>query len=246
MINFSKISNKKTIGKILRALLKIIPKGMTVLIVQGRLKGKKWIKGSGVNGYWLGSYESEKVSLFEKTLKKGNIVFDIGAHIGFYSLLSAELTGKDGKVFSFEPLTTNYEYLKKHIEINNYRNITPLNVAVSDKDDFAFFSEGESTSTGHLANNGEIKVRTIAIDDWINNKKLPIPNVLKIDVEGAEFSVLKGAVNLLKTHHPVVFLSTHSSEIHKNCCDFLLALRYKLEPLGTDDIGKADEVLAKT
>ena len=87
MINFSKISNKKLIGKILRALLKIIPKGMTVLIVQGKLKGKKWIKGSGFNGYWLGSYESEKVLIFEKTLKKGNILFDIGAHVGFYTLV---------------------------------------------------------------------------------------------------------------------------------------------------------------
>lgn len=246
MINFSKISNKKTIGKILRGALKIIPGKMTVLILQGRLKGKKWIKGSGVNGYWLGSYEREQVKFFEKIFKKDWVVFDIGAHVGFYSLLSAELAGEEGKVFSFEPLTINYEYLKKHIEINNYRNITPFNVAVSDRDGFAFFSEGENTSTGHLTSNGEIKVRTIAIDDWVNDRKLPIPDILKIDVEGAELAVLKGAVNLLNGHHPVVFLSTHGSEIHKNCCDFLLALGYKLEPLGTDDIEKADEILAKT
>ena len=245
MINFSKISNQKTIGKILRALLKIIPEGMTVFIVQGKLRGKKWIKGSGVNGYWLGSYESEKVSLFEKTLKKGNIVFDIGAHVGFYTLLAAELVGKDGKVFSFEPLMANYEYLKKHIEINNYKNITSFNVAVSDKDGLAFFTKGENTSTGHLTSNGETKVRTMAIDDWINNKKLPVPDILKIDVEGAEFAVLKGAVNLLNKYHPIIFLSTHSSDIHKKCCDFLLSLGYKLEPLGINDIEKTNEVLAK-
>lgn len=246
MINFSKISNKKTIGKILRALLKIIPKGMTVLIVQGKLKGKKWIKGSGVNGYWLGSYESEKASLFEKTLKKGNIVFDIGAHVGFYTLLSAELAGKEGKVFSFEPLMANYEYLKKHIEINNYKNITPFNVAVSDKDGFAFFAKGENTSTGHLTSNGEIKIKTIALDDWINEKRLPVPDILKIDVEGAELAVLKGAEDLLRKNHPIIFLSTHSNDIHKKCCDFLLSLGYKLEPLGISDIEKTNEVLAKS
>jgi len=245
MINFSKISNKKLIGKILRALLKIIPKGMTVLIVQGKLKGKKWIKGSGVNGYWLGSYESEKVLIFEKTLKKGNILFDIGAHVGFYTLLSAELVGKEGKVFSFEPLMANYEYLKKHIEINNYKNITPFNVAVSDKDGFALFTKGENTSTGHLASDGETKVRTIVIDDWINNKKLLVPDVLKIDVEGAELTVLKGAINLLNKYHPIIFLSTHSSDIHKKCCNFLLSLGYKLEPLGINVLEKTNEVLAK-
>ena len=245
MINFSKISNKKLIGKILRALLKIIPKGMTVLIVQGKLKGKKWIKGSGVNGYWLGSYESEKVLIFEKTLKKGNILFDIGAHVGFYTLLSAELVGKEGKVFSFEPLMANYEYLKKHVEMNNYKNITPFNVAVSDKDGFALFTKGENTSTGHLVSDGETKVRTIVIDDWINNKKLLVPDVLKIDVEGAELTVLKGAINLLNKYHPIIFLSTHSSDIHKKCCDFLLSLGYKLEPLGINVLEKTNEVLAK-
>jgi FkbM family methyltransferase len=239
MINFSKISNEKIIGKILRVLLKLIPQNTTVSIVQGKLKGKKWIKGSGVNGYWLGSYESEKVSLFEKTLKKGNTVFDIGAHVGFYTLLSAELAGKEGKVFSFEPLTANYEYLKKHIEINNYKNIIPFNVAVSDKDGFASFKQGENTSTGQLTSEGEIRVRTIAIDDWINNKKLPVPDILKIDVEGAEFAVLKGAVNLLNRYHPIIFLSTHSGGIHKKCCDLLLSLGYKLKPLGINN----DELL---
>lgn len=246
MIKFSKISNQKIIGKILRSVLKIIPNGMTVIIIQGRLRGKKWIKGSGVNGYWLGSYESEQVRFFEKIVKKDWVIFDIGAHVGFYTLLSAELVGKDGKVFSFEPLIDNYEYLKKHIEINNYKNITSLNVAVSNKDGSAFFRKGENTSMGHLTSNGEIKVRTITIDNLINNKKLPIPDVLKIDVEGAELAVLKGAVNLLNGYHPIIFLSTHSSDIHKKCCDFLLSLGYKLQPFGIDNIEKANELLAKT
>jgi FkbM family methyltransferase len=241
MINFSAISKKSLIGKNLRGVLRLIPQNAVLPILQGRLRGKKWIKGSGVNGYWLGSYESEKASLFGKTLKKGDIVFDIGAHVGFYTLLSAELAGKEGKVFSFEPLMANYEYLKKHIEINNYKNITPFNVAVSDREGFAFFARGENTSTGHLTNEGEIRVRTIAIDDWINNKKLPIPNILKIDVEGAEFNVLKGAVNLLEARRPIIFLSTHSSDIHKECSDLLLSLGYKLKPLGINN----DELIAK-
>jgi FkbM family methyltransferase len=246
MINFSAISKDSILGKILRGVLRIIPGNTVLPILQGKLKGKKWIIGSGVFGYWLGTYELEKQKLFIKMVKEGDVVFDIGAHVGFYTLLSAELVGKDGKVFSFEPLMANYEYLKKHIEINNYKNITPFNVAVSDREGFAFFARGENTSTGHLTNEGEIKVRTIAIDDWINNKKLPIPNVLKIDVEGAEFDVLIGAANFLKNNKPVIFLSLHSKEVHKKCCGLLLSLGYKLEPVGELDIGEATEILAKS
>ena len=245
MIDFSKVSKKSLLGKISRGLLKFIPKNSVLPILQGRLKGKKWIIGSGVFGYWLGTYEWEKQKFFEKKLKEGDIVYDVGAHAGFYTLLAAELIGEKGRVFSFEPLMANYEYLKKHIEINNYKNIIPFNVAVSDKDGFASFKQGENTSTGQLTSEGEIRVRTIAIDDWINNKKLPVPDILKIDVEGAEAEVLKGAENILKNYHPIIFLSTHSSDIHKKCCDFLLSLGYKLEPLGINVLEKTNEVLAK-
>ena len=66
--------------------MRFIPENTKVLILQGRLKGKKWIKGSGVNGYWLGTYELEKQKMFEKNIKRGDVVFDIGANVGIYSL----------------------------------------------------------------------------------------------------------------------------------------------------------------
>lgn len=119
MINFSAISNRSITGKILRFFLWFITQKTTVRILQGPLKNKKWIKGSGVNGYWLGSYESDEQKVFIENLKKGDIVFDIGANVGFYSLLAAEVIGFKGKVFSFEPLPENFKHIKKHIEINN-------------------------------------------------------------------------------------------------------------------------------
>ncbi|MEK7634480.1 MAG: FkbM family methyltransferase, partial [Patescibacteria group bacterium] len=101
MINFSKISNKSIIGKLLRLFLKIIPNNTILPIFQGRLKWKRWIRGSGMDSYWLGNYELEKVVSFEENIKKGDVIFDIGAQSGFYTLLASELTGEDGKVFSF-------------------------------------------------------------------------------------------------------------------------------------------------
>lgn len=245
MINFSKISNKKFFGKLLRKILLIIPDGTTVRILQGKLKGKKWIKGSGVDGYWLGSYESEQVKIFKKEIKKDDVFFDIGANVGFYSLLGAEIVGSSGKVFAFEPLPENFKYLKKHIEINNYKNIYSFEVAISNKVGIAFFGGVINRSQGHLVESGSLKVETISIDEWVKENKLLAPTVIKIDVEGAEMAVLNGAKNTIANNHPVLFLSTHSEELHKNCCDFLTSLRYKLIPIGTDDIAKATEVLAK-
>src|SRR3989344_5029290 len=172
MINFSKISNKSFFGKLLRGFLTIIPDRMTVRILQGKLKGKKWIKGSGVNGYWLGSYESEQVSIFEKELKDGDVFFDIGANVGFYSLLAAEIIGKDGKVFSFEPLPENFKYLKKHIEINNYKNIFPFETAISDKVGIAFLGNIINRSQGYLIDSGGLRGETISIDEWLKENKL--------------------------------------------------------------------------
>lgn len=244
MIDFSSISNKSIIGKILRLFLFLIPSFAVVRILQSRLKGKKWIKGSGVNGYWLGSYESEQVKIFESEIKNGDIFFDIGANVGFYSLLAAEFIGPFGKVFSFEPLPENFNYLKKHIEINGYKNIFPFLAAISDKSGFAFFGGIINRSQGKLTESGEFKVEAISIDDWINLKKLPNPNVFKIDVEGAEFLVLKGMEKTLKNVHPKIFLSTHSLEIHKKCCDFLYNLGYKLKSLNGIEIEKSDNIMA--
>jgi hypothetical protein len=107
MIDFSKISKNLAIGKFLRMILGAIPSDMTLFVLQGKLKGKKWIRGAGVHGYWLGTYELKKQEAFEKAVKKGDVVFDIGAHAGFYALLASSLVGESGKVFAFEPLPRN-------------------------------------------------------------------------------------------------------------------------------------------
>ena len=77
--NFSGISNRTILGKILRVPLHLIPKEMTVPILQGPLRGKLWIAGSSNHGCWLGSYEYEKQKVFIKRVKPGDVVFDIGA-----------------------------------------------------------------------------------------------------------------------------------------------------------------------
>ena len=245
MINFSAISNKSIFGKFLRAFLNFIPKNTVLSILQVKLKGKKWIKGSGDNGYWLGTYELEKQKLFEKVIKKGDIVYDIGANVGFYTLLASELVGKKGRVFAFEPLPRNILNFKKHIAMNDCGNVDIIEAAVSNKEEFVFFETGKNDSSGKISDVGELKIRTVAIDNWLQKEGALAPTVLKIDTEGAEFKVLEGAKNILNKYHPTVLLALDSPKTREDCLNLLLSFGYEILPIGSKDLRTAQEIIAK-
>jgi FkbM family methyltransferase len=212
--------------------------------MQGKLKGKKWIVGSSNHGCWLGSYEFDKQRLFERTIKQGSIVFDLGGHVGFYTLLSSELVGPSGKVFVFEPLPRNLFYLKEHLLLNHVNNVTVIEAAVSDKDGVVSFDEGPSSSMGHLYSNGKLQVRTVVLDDLISNREIPAPDYMKIDIEGAEFLALSGAKTMLEDSHPTIFLATHGSVVHQECSHLLQSLGYQLQPIDGRNLEQSNEILA--
>ncbi|MBI2632839.1 MAG: FkbM family methyltransferase [Parcubacteria group bacterium] len=213
------------------------------------MRGKKWIKGSGVNSYWLGNYETEKQKLFCKKVKTNDIVFDIGAHVGFYSLLSAELVGKNGKVYAFEPLPRNITYLKKHIELNKQSNIIVIESAVSNKDGMTMLCEEIETPECSIVGNDQqtkntIQVTSATLDTLIQKNVIPVPNIIKIDVEGAELMVLEGARSLLNKFHPMIVLATHNQSIHNECINFLQSYGYRIDPITGDGILFTDEIFA--
>jgi len=244
MINFSDIPENSFFGKLLRFFPKIIPGWVTLPIFQGRIKGKKWIKGSGVNGYWLGSYESEQQSIMEKTIKFGDVVFDIGAHVGFFTLFAAELVGEKGRAIAFEPLLDNIHFLNKHIKLNKFSNITVMQTAVSNENGLANFRKGKSTTMGSIDPNGELEVSTISIDKLLEEKRVPPPTFLKIDVEGAQNLVLAGAIETLKRYHPAVLMEAKYENREGNFYQLLLALGYTIRPLGHKPIETAGDFFA--
>lgn len=244
MINFSKISSTGAVGKLLRLSLKLVPKDMVVPILQGRLKGRKWIAGSSNHGCWLGSYEYDKQKLFVKTIKEGSVVYDIGAHVGFYTLLASVLVGPRGKVIAFEPLPRNIRYLKEHVRLNRCDNVLIVEAAVGDESGIASFEEGTNSYTSHLSSKGCIKVRTVNLDDLVLSGEIPLPDYMKIDVEGAELSVLSGAKSILSNYHPTIFLATHGIEVHQQCCQFLKSIGYDLQSINEKNIDETDEIIA--
>lgn len=96
-------SNKSILGIVLRLPLQLIPIGTIVPILRTAARGKKWILGSGAHSQWLGFHEVGKKKLFQKTIQPGSTVYDIGANVGIYTILSSVLCGNSGKVYAFEP-----------------------------------------------------------------------------------------------------------------------------------------------
>lgn len=225
--------------------LNVIPRNAILPILQGRLRGKKWIAGSGNHGYWLGTYELRKRSVFESAVNSGSVVFDIGAHVGFYTLLSSVLVGDRGEVFAFEPAQRNLFYLKEHLRLNSVTNATVIEAAVSNRsEEVSFEQEQGNTFTGRITSSGNSRITAVALDEFIRNERIPIPDYIKIDVEGAELQVLSGARRTLEENHPTLFLATHGSDVHKECCNLLRRLGYQLQPLDGESLDQSEEVLA--
>lgn len=244
-MNFSGIPEKWLFGKILRLPLRLIPPKTQIPILQGRLKGKKWIVGSGNHGYWLGSYEYHKQLLIQKTIKPGSVVFDIGGNVGFYSLLASELVGLYGRVFTFEPLPRNLFYLKEHVRLNHITNVTIIEAAVSDQAGLVRFDEGPNSSMGKIAKQGSLEVTSIVLDVLYRNQQIPSPDYLKIDIEGSEFSALNGAKAILETLHPVIFLATHGSIVHRDCVQLLQSFGYQIHSINEElNLEQSDELIA--
>ncbi len=245
MINFSGISESNLLGKALRLPLRLIPGSARVPILQGPLRGHRWIVGAGNHGYWLGTFELEKQLEFAAALRPGFIVFDIGAHVGFYTLLASILVEDEGGVFSFEPFPRNLGYLREHVKINRRDNVRIFDAAVGGAGGRALFKQGQdsSRSTGYVCAHGDLHVQVVALDEMFMQGQLPAPNVIKMDIEGGEVEALEGAKQILRSARPVIFLATHGAEIKQKCCEILQKEGYATNAL-RDSLGNGDEIVA--
>lgn len=205
-----------------------------------------WIVGScSVVAGWEAM--RQKRILFEKTVAAGSCVLDVGANVGFYTLLASVIVGAQGRVFAFEPVPANVAYLREHIRANGISNVEVFDVAVSDDEGRKFFKSGtDKYFLGRLSPEGELAVNCVSLDGMRTRRELRPPNLIKIDVEGAELAVLQGAAQLLAEAHPVIFLATHGAEVHRQCCDFLRKLGYTLNPIEGGSVEESSELIART
>lgn len=226
-------------------------------ILFGPLRGSRFVLGSlagtgGGTSVYFNMIEKEQTEAFTDTLSDGQVLFDIGANVGYYTLLGSRLVGLCGKVIAVEPVVRNLAYLYQHIVLNKANNVSIVTAACSDTVSLAMFSLEQNHAMGYLAyNHGErnegkkelFLVPTVTIDAMVQQMEIS-PDVIKVDVEGAELSVLKGAQTTLREIRPRVFLSTHSEVLRSDCLEYLAKLGYTFEVLSLDKKNPS-EFLAK-
>jgi FkbM family methyltransferase len=144
------------------------------------------------------TYETEVWNHLMAQVQPGNLVVDIGAFIGFYTIALAKRVGSSGKVIAFEPDPINFATLKTHVELNRVSDrVELIQAAVGDEDGFVPFQTGRASEShiSQVPGNDTQMIRCVRLDTIFPNRKL---DILKIDVEGYEEEVLKGALNLLQ------------------------------------------------
>jgi len=147
-------------------------------------------------------------------------VMDIGAHIGLVSLPLSTVIGSNGTVIAFEPASANGAYLNEHLNSNNVTNVRVVTDLVGDKelDSVEFFESDDDSGmntiaeTGSRRGYGATRKRQITLDNFCKENDLK-PELIKIDTEGAEVGILKGAIETLRTHQPTIYLSVHPRHI---------------------------------
>jgi FkbM family methyltransferase len=218
-------------------------------ILGGPLRGSWWLlqKRGQLGPVLFGRYEPEHTAIFVERIGHGATVVDVGAHVGYYTLLAARLTGGAGSVIAFEPDPANCAVLRRHVKINGYRNVAVEQAAVADRNGSEEFTFGRGSGTGHLGVDGSadrptVVVPTLDLDSYLGSREAR-PSFIKIDAEGAEVRVLRGASRVLKEHRPVLVLSTHWEEGHLECIDILQGLGYSLAPILGESIVRTSELL---
>lgn len=234
------------LGRVIRLPLRLVRPEWQVPILTGRARGLKWIAGSGNAGHWLGTFDPGTRRVFENAVVPGSVVYEIGAFIGYYTLHASVLVGRTGQVFAFEPSAKSLSFLKEHLRINHVTNVTVIDEAVGEQSGTVSFRvDSKSPSLSRPADDGEVRVPMVSLDDFIQRKGVPLPDLIKIDVVGSEMGLLKGAVGLLKSHHPPLILRIHTYDLNPPWTALLRELGYDLTPFEHADFSAPGCVLAR-
>jgi FkbM family methyltransferase len=213
------------LGRLARLPLRLIPNGTRIPVLLGMNRGRRLIKGNGPAAYWLGLAERHMQSIVASNVQEGDIVYDVGANFGLYSLLFSKLVGSRGHVYAFEPAPNVVAGLRAHLELNEVQNVTIIEKAVAGYVGESRFQTDGNTCIGHLDSDGKVVVPTTTLDLLV--RELPPPDCIKMDIEGAELEALKAANECFSRIRPKLFLATHFGVL-QSCISMLKAWNYEI------------------
>jgi FkbM family methyltransferase len=214
-------------------------------VPHGQAKGLR-IDASGSNlGYSLGTTEPLIQALVAEHITPDSVVWDVGANVGFYSLIASRLAKR---VVAFEPLPHNCAALNRNLALNNVSNVTLVETAIADHvgrtdlathDELTFAKIDTSQDTSFQQTATPHAVVTVDVSTLDEQLELyPGPQLLKLDVEGAEVAALRGATRLLRDVRPVIIIELHGT--NKPIVDLLEASGYVARSAETPDVEPRD------
>jgi FkbM family methyltransferase len=207
-------------------------------IASGPGKGLRFDAEHGTMEFASGRYERPVQDALASLVRPGAVCYDVGANLGFFSVLLGRLAGPSGLIYAFEPVPRNAAMIERNARLNRMRNIKVLSVALSRTD-----GRGELLLARHVGGAvlrgagvpvdlaGHATVETCAIDTLVGSRKIEPPDVVKIDVEGAEMDVLRGMERVLRARAPVVVLEL-DDETEAACEEKIALCRSFLGSLG--------------
>jgi FkbM family methyltransferase len=209
-----------------------------ITVAAGVLKGTRLRLDLQVEkDYWLGTYETELQDAVREFIQPGWVVYDVGANIGYISLMLARAVGTEGQVFAFEALPANLERLRVNVALNELdARVQIIPGAVGASSAPVRFLVGPSGGMGKAEGSAgrqadyaqSIQVPGISLDDFVYQQGNPPPKMIKMDIEGGEILALPGMQRLLAEVHPVVFMELHGPEAAQASWQILTAAGYQI------------------
>jgi FkbM family methyltransferase len=193
---------------------------------QKRLSGGLYINVRPVDHiqkdlFWYGHYELESINLLKELMEDDSVVVDIGANIGYYTIVAAS-RAVSGHVYAFEPLSFLCEEIKQNILLNRLHNVKVYQCALGslERDSLAYLSSEDNVGMSGLlpAENfsGKTeKVHSLSLDQWKEVERIEKIDIIKIDVEGAEFDVLSGMKNTFTVLRPIIFIEIIDDQLNR-------------------------------
>jgi FkbM family methyltransferase len=223
-------------GLIRKQLNSFAPSGLTELVIaSGVLRGVRLkLDLKSEKQYWLGTYEPDLLQAIHDFCGEGMVAYDVGANIGYISLVFSRTVGENGHVFAFEPLPANTERIAQHVSINSLQNVIHLvPCAVSDCEGNEIFLV-RGLAGGKVAGSvgrdyiytDRIQVCSLRLDDFVYQDGNPCPNVIKMDIEGGGVKAIPGMQRVLSEGRPILFVELHGSEEQQVVLDALAQNNY--------------------
>jgi FkbM family methyltransferase len=206
---------------------------------EGPMAGDSFQCWTSEKYFMLGSrVETDAQEKLGKVIHPGQVVYDIGGYAGYMSLLFATLVGSDGRVFAFEPSPVNLPRIRHNLARNGKTNVVVIEAAASDQEGVVRFQESGSMSgiVGDDDSGGgaTATIKTMKLDDFAYRDRHPLPDFLKIDIEGHAGAALAGMERILAERHPVILCELHDAREQGQVTRTLTAHGYQFEPLDGD------------